>query len=334
MERSQNSASAQSIDGITTSMQANHHHRDFWRRGRGPRRPFLFGRNNNTWKEQLLTAAIAAASFAIWYGTPVSNWITDLLLVQIPIEQDVMLGQAALRGFDYQTAYDSYWTPLVQSVGRELVHTYRRETKYDDPYQWHFAIVRADFINAFALPGGTIRVTSALLQTLKPSRAEVAALLGHEMGHVLHRHSQARILQHQLLQNVLEAVLSDDSGGASGGRTRETFGHSLGKLLYRSAQWLGDQRFSRRDEYQADATSWDLLVLSDRYNPQALHSLLAKLGRQEDEYGKGPKDHPLTRAISEWSRTHPATKDRLKALDQKWKALPTQERRRLTRYAT
>jgi hypothetical protein len=58
-----------------------------------------------------------------------------------------------------------------------------------------------------------------------------------------------------------------------------------GELLLQSADWLGRQLFSRSNEYQADAKCWELLTLSQRYNPQTLKSLLEKLwdfrGRQD-----------------------------------------------------
>lgn len=57
-------------------------------------------------------------------------------------------------------------------------------------------------VNAFVLPGGVVCVTSALLRKLALTKGELAALLCHEMGHVLHRHSQARILQQQMLTTI------------------------------------------------------------------------------------------------------------------------------------
>jgi predicted Zn-dependent protease len=337
------------------------------------------------WKDRLRTAAIAAASLCVWYVTPVSQWVTDVLLYQVPVAEDVMLGRQALQdGFahKYPTVYDRHYTPLLQSIGHDLVRTHRKmhygnsgsgsnrnqqpnrknaysnewlgdggRTSQQDPYQWDFAVVKSDSINAFALPGGVVRVTSALLQALHPTSGELAALVGHEMGHVLHRHTQARILQKQLLVNVLQVVVDGSTGGGGdqgyvggqrGGRRKKTesFGAAVGDVLLQSAQWLGDQKFSRRDEYQADAVAWDLLLASDSYNPQAVISLLSKLERQEQRHVEASaaaeasnvgtaSARGITSAIEEWTRTHPATSDRLKALEKKWKDLPAKDRRRL-----
>ena len=59
---------------------------------------------------------------AIWYLTPISDVLVDIMLVQVPIEADIELGQQALVEFGGNVVYDPQWTPLVQSVGWELVH--------------------------------------------------------------------------------------------------------------------------------------------------------------------------------------------------------------------
>jgi Zn-dependent protease with chaperone function len=190
-------------------------------------------------------------------------------------------------------------------------------------------------INAFALPGGVVRVTDALLERLEPTQGELAALLGHEMGHVVSRHSQARMIQQGLLQYLLKAVLYED-----GDDVQETFGEAVGELLTKSAAWLGQQKFSRRDEYQADAVSWDLLVdEANAYNPKSLHSILSKLWSLEQDAGdksrrkdsESPWDRDFLASVTAWSRTHPATEDRLAALEVKWNQLTSKVRRRLAR---
>jgi Zn-dependent protease with chaperone function len=341
--------------------------------GAGRQRQHPRPRRVGWWKEPWWTAAIAAASLGIWYATPVSRWATGLVLRHyVPIEEDVLLGQQALReglfSRRYPTVYHARYTPLLEAIGADLVRTYRNQQRrqrkekdrdddpyWQDPYRWDFGVARADFVNAFALPGGTIRVTTGLLQLLEPTRGELAALLGHEMGHVLRRHSQAKILQEQLLTNVLQAIIDGYGGGGDdvvgdGGdhlgdpnRRRhhrhgsESFGQSVATIMLKSARFLGDQRFSRQDEYEADAVAWELLMESSRYNPESVIELLRKLERIEkgrvestaDGDSPGGTGGGVASAIEEWTRTHPATSDRLRALERKWNDLPTDERRRL-----
>ena len=96
--------------------------------------------------------------------------------------------------------------------------------------------------------------------------------------------------------------------------------------LWKSASHLGDLAFSRRDEYQADDTAWDLLsatyfdnkYILRRYHPNSVRKLLTKLwnheGRNNDKTG--------------WESTHPGTKDRIDALKEKWNKLSIVQKRR------
>jgi Peptidase family M48 len=137
------------------------------------------------------------------------------------------------------TVFDPQYTPLIRSIGHELVQIQRDglsqrrlwnlvaairslRGRQRDPFRWDFAVVRSPSINAFALPGGIVRVTSGLLRELNPTRGELAALLGHEMGHVLHRHSMAKILKQLVLADVLEAVVGGFFSGATTANTQSS----------------------------------------------------------------------------------------------------------------
>lgn len=305
------------------------------------------------WKQQAWVLGGSLVGLAVWYLTPVSDLILSGLLATVPVHADLELGRKAYyqslegRGgsISRQTYFDPYWTPRIQQIGFELV------AAADDPdfaspssssgwadalaavlsggatprppsardYDWDFGVVDDPSVNAFALPGGIIRVTKALLETLNLSSGELAALLGHEMGHVLHRHSQARMLEQRVLSTVLKALVYEDDDPH-----QESFGEAIGELLLRSAGWLGQQSFSRANEYQADATGWDLLAASHKYSPKALQKLLSKLWEHHGRKG----------GETSWESTHPGTLDRMKALADQWEALPSSERRSLSRRNT
>ena len=288
------------------------------------RRPQRTSTKPSSLKQQVGLALAAVASIAAWYLTPISDWVVDIVIDQIPLDADVELQREALRSFPYENIFSPTWSSEIRDVGKDLIRalkTLPTSTVYNfDKYDWDFGVIHADFANAFCLPGGAIRVTDALLKTLEPTTGELAALLGHEIGHVVSRHAQKRLLTEKLLSFVLSALTYEDHDD-----DRETFGEALGELITKSASWLGQQRFSRRDEYQADAVSCDLLFAgkSNNYNPQSLESLLTKLQSLEKGHAS---DVSL---IAAWSRTHPATTDRLKAVNQKWSDLPITDRRRL-----
>jgi len=191
-------------------------------------------------------------------------------------------------------------------------------------YKWDFGVVHAppQMVNAFALPGGIVRVTDTLLNNLHLSDGELAALIGHEMGHVLHRHTQKRAVKNRLLATVWEAFVYEDHDGYD-----ESFGEAVAEGLWKSASYLGELAFSRADEYEADGTAWDLLSSTyyysfgrsgiQQYHPGSVRKLLRKLWEYQGGSGS-----------TSWESTHPGTKDRIEALEKKWKALSLAEKRR------
>ena len=155
-------------------------------------------------QNKFVVVLASLAGMGVWYTTPVSDWLTTILVHQVPVEADVALGKAALLDFPYPPTYHPYWSPIVEQVGHELIATLEKSSSevlreasasdlsssLDDllgnalsqnlrspqlrQYKWDFGVVKADIVNAFALPGGIIRVTDKLLDTLSPTRGELA----------------------------------------------------------------------------------------------------------------------------------------------------------------
>lgn len=262
-------------------------------------------------KSRFMAGSVLFGFLGLWYTTPVSDWVTDTVLLFVPIESDVNLGREAWKSMDYPVVRDRWG---VDRIGQELVsHLPDEHQKASEGMPWDFGVIHADFVNAFALPGGIVRVTDTLLEQLKLSDAELAALIGHEMGHVLHRHSQARVLKDQLTSYLLQAVFYEDNDDY-----KESFGEAVGELMLKSATFLGKQSFSRKNEYEADAKAWELLGVSQHYSPTAVESLLRKLWSLQGGSGE-----------TSWESTHPGTADRIDALKIMWEDLPAQEQQRL-----
>ncbi|WP_394751129.1 M48 family metalloprotease [Spongiimicrobium salis] len=102
---------------------------------------------------------------------------------------------------------------FVDAVGNKLVqNSIARET----PYQYDFHLLADDrTINAFALPGGQIFITYALFSQL--NEAQLAGVLGHEIGHVIGRHSAERIADSSFWQTLSTAAsVGADAGGIVG----------------------------------------------------------------------------------------------------------------------
>ncbi len=155
--------------------------------------------------------------------------------------------------------------------------------------------------NAFAIPGGYIYVTRQLMGLMN-DEAELAGVLGHEVGHVAARHSRAR--QKAATQNTIIGVLGTILGGVIGGD-----GGGLGGLLGQGLQNYSMQfaqmatlKFSRTQELQADDLGITYLRRAG-YDTDALSSMLASLANQTNlEARVAGQD---ARSLPEWASTHP-----------------------------
>jgi predicted Zn-dependent protease len=123
--------------------------------------------------------------------------------------------------------------------------------------------------NAFAIPGGYVYVTRNLL-ALMNDEAELASVMGHEVGHVAARHSQSRN-QTSTIGSVLAGVVGAVAGNS-------TLGTLLGRGVGLGAQ-LYTLKFSRTQEYQADDLGVSYLAKA-AYDPMASSSMLASLAAQ------------------------------------------------------
>lgn len=154
--------------------------------------------------------------------------------------------------------------------------------------------------NAFAIPGGYVYVTRQLL-ALMNDEAELAGVLGHEVGHVAARHSKRR--QSAATRNAILGVLGTVLGGVIGDNGGLLGG--LGGLLQNNsmqAAQLATLGFSRRQELEADQLGAQYLVKAG-YDPAALASMLASLANQTalDARVAG-RD---ARSTPAWASTHP-----------------------------
>lgn len=149
--------------------------------------------------------------------------------------------------------------------------------------------------NAFAVPGGYIYTTRQLV-TLMNNEAELAGVLGHEVGHVAARHSQRRqqAAQRNSILGVLGAIGSSVLLGDSG------LGNTLSRTFMEGSQLL-TLRFSRSQELQADDLGIQYLAKAG-YDRRAMGTVLASLAAQNtlDARLQG-----RNASVPEWASTHP-----------------------------
>ncbi|WP_438725940.1 M48 family metalloprotease [Parasphingorhabdus sp. DH2-15] len=150
--------------------------------------------------------------------------------------------------------------------------------------------------NAFAIPGGYVYVTRQLM-ALMNDEAELAGVLGHEVGHVAARHSEKR--QKKARRNSLFGAIGQIGAGLLLGNSG--FGR-LGQQVFGTGSQLLTLRYSRKQEYEADDLGVQYLR-SAGYDPRAVSSMLYSLALQNalDARASGKQ----TSSVPTWASTHP-----------------------------
>lgn len=172
----------------------------------------------------------------------------------------------------------------VRRVGNELAAVSERP---DLP--WEFNVMDDDVVNAFALPGGPVFITRGILTHMN-SEAELASVLGHEIGHITARHSVQQISKAQLAQVGLAAgsIFSKTVAQYSG-----LAGQGLGVLFL---------KFGRDAENEADELGFRY-SLKDNYDVREMARMFQTLDRISAASGGG--------RIPEWQSTHPNPENRV-----------------------
>jgi beta-barrel assembly-enhancing protease len=167
----------------------------------------------------------------------------------------------------------------LQRIANRVLPLAKRD--YDMPY--HVQLVDSKEVNAFAVPGGPIYFYRGLME-LAESDDEIASVMGHEITHVVKRHS---IKQMQKSQNdQLGFALVSVALGGNSGRTVDKVGQVFLPL--------SQLKFSRKDEEQSDELGFRYLTEAG-YNPDAMASFFTKMGKKTGGGGiEFLQSHPLT----------------------------------------
>jgi predicted Zn-dependent protease len=247
-------------------------------RGRGPRRRLV--------ALALAGAAAAAPALAACARNPVTG---RRELALISEEQEIALGREAAAQVQQSIGLvdDAALQQYVQTVGAALAATSQRPA-----LPWTFRVVDDPTPNAFALPGGFIFLTRGMMNLME-NEAELAGVLGHEIGHVTARHSVQQMSRAQLAQLGLGlgAILSP---------TVAQYGELAGTGLQ-----LLFLKYGRDDERQADDLGF-AYALDRGYDVREMDDVFASLQRVGDAEGRSP--------VPSWLATHPDPGERIERL--------------------
>lgn len=221
-----------------------------------------------------------------------TQWLSGCAVGMQSVEADMAMGHEIAREVEKGLGIvpPDGTTAYLKTVGQNLA-----DVAADQPFHFSYDLVDQQVPNAFAAPGGWTYYTRGLIM-LTNTEDELAAVIGHEMSHVIHRHTARQLAKSRapsilrLPGNIVGRVLSRD----------------LGNLINAPVDALGTAyiaRNSRKDEYEADRGG-QLLAARAGYDPAALAAVLLRI-EEYVEYETGE------RRIPSFFDSHPSTPDRL-----------------------
>lgn len=205
--------------------------------------------------------------------------------ISLSPEQEIAIRLQSAPGMTQQHGGlhpNNQYQALVDQVGNKLVNN---SIAKNTPYKYDFHLLADDkIINAFALPGGQCFITYALFSKLE-NQDQLAGVLGHEIGHVLGKHSNERITDSKFWQTMIMGAGAIDMGVIA-----QQYGQ--GKLLANG----------RDDELESDELGVFFMIKAG-YNPEEMIGVMQIL-----KNAAGPNRQP------EFQSTHPDPENRIEKI--------------------
>jgi beta-barrel assembly-enhancing protease len=243
----------------------------------------------------LALAIVGFALFKYFSQTEVNPVTGEKQHIAMTSEQETALGLEAAPEMAAQMGGEADpsdpKTRLVESVGRKVV---QNSDASRSPYSYDFHLLRdPDTLNAFALPGGQVFITYGLLSKLH-DEAQLAGVLGHEIGHVVNRHAAEHMATGQLgqLLTMAAGVAATDEEGR--GQRAAMVAAMINQMV--------QLKYSRSDELEADRVGMDYMTQAG-YDPSAMLGVMRVLA----EASRGGRTPELL-------STHPYPEQRLEAI--------------------
>lgn len=212
-----------------------------------------------------------------------SSLVSEQALQQEAAQQYTsLLGQArAQKALDTDPAM----TRRVQGIAGKLIAQAGVFRPDATGWNWAVHVINSDEVNAWCMPGGKIAVYSGLIRQLKPTDAELAAVIGHEIAHALREHAREQVSQ-QMAAGVGLSVLA----AVTGSQATADLGQQLTEVMFTLPN-------SRTHEAEADLIGVELAARAG-YDPRAAVTLWQKMGALGD------------RSTPEFLSTHPSPASR------------------------
>lgn len=211
-----------------------------------------------------IVIALVMAGFAYfsYLSQRTTNEFTnEVQYISLTKEQEITMGFQAVPQMVQQFGgeeRDVQAQAYIDEVGQRLV---QNSFAVRSEYPFEFTLLADDqTINAFALPGGPIFITTALFNQLE-NESQLAGVLGHEIGHVIGRHGAARIAQQELSEGLTGAVvMAACSEGSSCAGTQQMAQYVAGFV---------SMKYGRQDELESDELGV-LIMVEAGYDPRGM----------------------------------------------------------------
>jgi beta-barrel assembly-enhancing protease len=220
----------------------------------------------------------------------------------VSTQQEVQMGQEEAQQVNAQLpmVQDAVIQNYVNALGNRIAKTTSRAD-----LDWHFQVVNSDVVNAFALPGGFVYVNRGVLDRAS-NMSEVAGVLGHEIEHVVERHSVKQMEQAQGA-NVGVGIACALTGICQSGIAQAAINVG-GTAVF--------AKFSRTDEVQADEGGFKN-VMRAGISPRGMYTFFQKLLAEEQQSGGGN--------VAAWFSDHPGTQDRIADIQKMLNQVPASQ---------
>jgi predicted Zn-dependent protease len=259
-------------------------------------RRYSSGRRSSPWLKLIIAGVMVVFSLISYFGSSQTNPTTgEVQHIDITPEQEISLGlQAApeiaaqFGGLDPSQADQQ----VIDRIGMQIINS---TAAGRSPYEFDFHLLGdSQTINAFALPGGQVFITRALYNQLQ-TEDELAGVLGHEIGHVVGRHSAEQLAKAKLTEGLTGAAViasyDPDNPGSVGTAQMAAM---IGQLI--------NLRYGREDELESDFFGVCFMAQSG-HDPRAMIDVMEVL-----QSASGPSSGP------EWLSTHPNPGNRIEQI--------------------
>lgn len=220
----------------------------------------------------IIALIISAVAWFMYLNQVEENPVTgEKQHVAISPDQEIRLGLESAPQMSQEMGGElSDTDPKTEEVKKLGAYLVAHSDASKSPWKFQFHLLAdTDTVNAFALPGGQVFITRGLYDRIE-TEAELAGILGHEMGHVIERHTAQQMAKTQFGNLLVVAVgaATSDNSGPNGGYSPLVLASMVNQMV--------QLRYSRFDESQAD--EWGLKIMSQAgFDPWAMIKVMQVL---------------------------------------------------------